>query len=74
MSDHRHEAYDIYGIATSGDLSHLESAVQGAVQDLRHDLNAAVARIRDLERELEQAKLKIFDLAQDIATLSGGAS
>jgi hypothetical protein len=53
MSDHRHEAYDIYGTAaTSGDVGHLERAVQSAVQSLREDLSAAQERIRQLENDV----------------------
>jgi HAMP domain-containing protein len=57
MSDHRHEPYEFYGTAaTSGEVSHLESTVQG----LRQDLSAAEDRIRDLENELDRQVRRLW--------------
>jgi hypothetical protein len=51
VTDHRHEIYDIYGTAaTSGDVEHLKSTVDG----LREDLGRAESRISDLEEQVGQ--------------------
>jgi hypothetical protein len=66
MSDHRHEPYDVYGTAaTSGDVSQLESTVQG----LRQDPAAAEDRIRDLENELARQVQRLWT---HIGNMPGG--
>ncbi len=66
MSDHRHEAYDIYGTAaTTGDVQQVQSQADG----LREDLAAAETRIRELEEQLAR---DIRQLWTHIGNMPGG--
>jgi hypothetical protein len=45
---HKHEAYDLYGVATQGNVSELRALIGG----LREDLSRAEERICELETRL----------------------
>ena len=64
MSDHRHEAYEVYNAATVGDTQELRSYIDG----LRQDLGFAEERIRELENELSSLRHEVRELAAAVSS------
>ena len=59
MADHSHQAYEVWDVASQGDVSELRSLVGG----LREDLGHAEGRIRELERELSDLRREVREAA-----------
>lgn len=62
-NDHRHEAYDVYGMVDlRADVRELTSVVGG----LRADLNGTLGRLSDMGDALEAAAGVIRELREDV--------